>query len=107
MVNCTSGSGSGINYSISNYNRLLISNRIDANNQQGWVYNTKTTLSKTSSAVNGLNIWLGSINFSGSIFGASNNNCAFASIGDGLTDAEVSSFYTAVQNYQTTLGRQI
>jgi hypothetical protein len=32
---------------------------------------------------------------------------AFASIGDGLTDSEASSFYTAVQKYQTTLGRQI
>ena len=33
--------------------------------------------------------------------------CAFASIGEGLTDAEASSFYTAVQTYQTTLGRQV
>lgn len=33
--------------------------------------------------------------------------CAFASIGDGLTDTEAGNFYTAVQNYQTTLGRQV
>jgi len=32
---------------------------------------------------------------------------AFASIGDGLSDAEAISFYNAVQAYQTTLGRQI
>jgi hypothetical protein len=31
----------------------------------------------------------------------------FASIGDGLTDAEAAAFYTAVQKYQTTLGRQV
>jgi hypothetical protein len=36
-----------------------------------------------------------------------NKECAFASIGDGLTDAEASNFYTAVQAYQTTLGRQV
>jgi hypothetical protein len=36
-----------------------------------------------------------------------NKQCAFASIGDGLTDAETFSFYTAVQTYQTTLGRQV
>lgn len=36
-----------------------------------------------------------------------NKQCAFASIGDGLTDAEASSFYTAVQTFQTTLGRQV
>lgn len=32
---------------------------------------------------------------------------AFASIGDGLTDAESANFYTAVQKYQTTLSRNI
>lgn len=34
-------------------------------------------------------------------------NLAFASIGDGLTDAEALNFYTAVQAFQTTLGRQV
>lgn len=33
--------------------------------------------------------------------------CAFASIGDGLTDTEASNFYTAVQAFQTTLARQV
>lgn len=33
--------------------------------------------------------------------------CGFASIGDGLTDTEVSAFYTAVQNFNTTLSRQV
>jgi len=33
--------------------------------------------------------------------------CAFASIGDGLTDTDAANFYTAVQAYQTTLGRQV
>jgi hypothetical protein len=33
--------------------------------------------------------------------------CAFASIGDGLTDTEATNLYTAVQRFQTTLGRQV
>lgn len=33
--------------------------------------------------------------------------CAFASIGDGLTDTEAANFYSAVQAYQVTLGRSI
>ena len=33
--------------------------------------------------------------------------CAFASIGDGLTDTEAANLYTAVQAFQTTLGRSI
>lgn len=32
---------------------------------------------------------------------------AFASIGSGLSDAEVANFYTAVQTYQTALGRNV
>lgn len=32
---------------------------------------------------------------------------SFASMGDGLTDTEAANFYTAVQAYQTTLGRQV
>jgi hypothetical protein len=46
------------------------------------------------------------------IFGApganySNNNLAFSSIGDGLTDTEASNLYTAVQNYQVALSRNV
>ena len=37
----------------------------------------------------------------------SSKTSAFASIGDGLTDAEALSLYTAVQKYQTILGRQV
>ena len=33
--------------------------------------------------------------------------CAFASIGDGLSDTEAGNFYTAVQAFQTTLSRNV
>lgn len=46
------------------------------------------------------NVGLGATNFS-------NRQLAFASIGTALTSGEVSSFYTIVQNYQTTLGREV
>jgi hypothetical protein len=36
-----------------------------------------------------------------------NKQCAFASIGDGLTDTEAGNFYTAVQNFNTSLSRQV
>lgn len=53
-------------------------------------------------------LYLSAINRYNTIADTFNNQqCAFASIGDGLTDAEASSFYTAVQTYQTTLGRQV
>ena len=37
----------------------------------------------------------------------SSKQCAFASIGDGLSDAEALAFYNAVQTFNTTLGRQV
>jgi hypothetical protein len=49
------------------------------------------------------NIILGS-NLTGEF---SDRQCAFASIGDGLTDTQASNFYTAVQAFQTTLSRQV
>jgi hypothetical protein len=33
--------------------------------------------------------------------------CAFASIGDGLSDNEAANFYTSIQAFQTTLSRQV
>ena len=36
-----------------------------------------------------------------------NKTFSFASIGDGLTDTNASDFYTAVQKFQTTLGRAV
>jgi len=36
-----------------------------------------------------------------------NNEIAFSSIGDGLTDTEAANFYTAVQNFNTALARQV
>jgi hypothetical protein len=50
------------------------------------------------------NLWLNSRNPGA---GYSGNQCAFASIGDGLTDTDASNLYTAVQRFQTTLGRQV
>jgi len=35
------------------------------------------------------------------------NECSFATIGNGLTDADAANLYTIVQKYQTTLGRQV
>lgn len=36
-----------------------------------------------------------------------NRECAFASIGNGLTDLQASDFYTNVQTFNTTLSRQV
>jgi len=54
-----------------------------------------------------VNFYLGCQNSNNSPINYSAKQCAFASIGDGLTDAEALAFRTAVQTFQTTLGRQV
>ena len=53
------------------------------------------------------NIFIGAINNTNTSELYQNVESAFASIGDGLTDTEAANFYTAVQTFQTTLGRQV
>jgi len=64
---------------------------------------TQTVLTNTQPNVN-LSVGARGPNFS--TFGT-NRECAFASIGNGLTDTEASDFYDAVQAFQTTLSRQV
>ena len=69
---------------------------------------TKTAVTKVSIAPNSLNIYIGARNVNNLIIdNPTNRQCAFASIGDGLTDTQAANFYTAVQAFQTTLSRQV
>ena len=52
-------------------------------------------------------LYLFARNDAGTATNYSNRNLAFASIGDGLTGAEVANLYTAVQAFNTTLSRQV
>jgi len=61
----------------------------------------------TSVAPEAYNIYIGAGNRSNAGWAYTARQTSFASIGDGLTDAEAAAFYTAVQKYQTTLGRQV
>jgi len=64
-------------------------------------------LTASSVTLNSLNIYIGAGNINGSASNFSDRQCAFASIGDGLTDTEASSFYTAVQAFQEALNREV
>jgi len=58
-----------------------------------------------TSAMPNANIYVGAFNNSTLIY--TNRQCAFSSIGDGLTDTESANLYTRVQAYQTALSRQV
>jgi hypothetical protein len=55
------------------------------------------------------NILIGNMGISGVAYsnGWVNNQFAFSFIGDGLTDTQAANYYTAVQAFQTTLGRDV
>ena len=67
---------------------------------------TNTASSSGSLASTG-NIFIGSQGDASGAAQFSNKECAFATIGTGLTDQEAANLYTAVQAFQTTLARQV
>ena len=69
--------------------------------------NLGTITTTTTSVLSNYNTYLGALNSNGTTSNYSTKECAFSSIGDGLTDTEATNYYTIVQAYQTALGRQV
>jgi hypothetical protein len=86
---------------------LLIANRPNSTTEKHYRAGSLVdTLSISSTGINTNMIYLGAYNRTGAEWKTA-RECAFASIGDGLTDTEASNLYTAVQAFQTTLSRQV
>ena len=66
----------------------------------------RATDTLSSTGLNNFSLNVGALNVGGTR-NYSNRQLAFATIGDGLTNTEASNLYTAVQKFQTTLGRQV
>ena len=88
---------------------FYIGNRTGASVNNGFRNNVKIFNSAALSTFRPVNnIYIGAANNSSSVAQYfTTKECAFSSIGDGLTDAEAANFYTAVQAYNTTLSRQV
>jgi hypothetical protein len=69
--------------------------------------NLGTSTSTVTASLTAVNIFLGALNNNFIPANYSTRQCSLASIGDGLTDTEAANFYTAVNTYQTTLGRNV
>jgi hypothetical protein len=96
--------GTGVNYSTLG---VFIANRVTGTEVQGWRNNVKNTISNSSTGLCNVSIYIGASNGNGSIENPSIRQNAFASIGDGLTDTQITNFYTIVQQFQTLLSRQV
>jgi len=101
-----SGAISGI--AVANSSGLFMSNRT-ASNVTKFIRNAVSlnTYTNASTGISTLPFFLGAGNNGGTPFSYSSLQCAFASIGDGLTDAEALAFYNAVNAFQVTLARNV
>lgn len=102
-------SGIAVSFSTSDSRGLTLGSR--TTNTSNKIYKNGTlqaTATSDNLSVNpNLNIYIGATNQANTAGNFSNITCAFASIGDGLTDTEAGNFYTLVQAFQTTLSRNV
>ena len=108
---------SGVDYLANNSSEF--SGGVLLKQQTGLIHNTRIISSSFKVYRNGSTVYtlpLGSGNrtalslYIGAVNGyndRSNVECSFSAIDTGLTDAEAANYYTAVQTFQTTLGRQV
>jgi hypothetical protein len=68
---------------------------------------SQASVTLTNKSISTKNVYICAFNENDLVVYYSNKECAFASMGDGLTDTEASDFYDAVQAFQTTLSRQV
>jgi hypothetical protein len=83
-------------------------NRADSSNVR--VFNNGTFLqsyARTSTTLNNLSLYVGAYHRDDSTTLSNDLECAFSSIGDGLTDTQASNLYTAVQAFQVSLSRSV
>ena len=85
---------------------LFLTNRVNSTQARNFINSTLKLVTVNSISKINDNIPIGA-RYRGFYDFYSPRQCAFASIGDGLTDTDAANFYTAVQAYQTTLSRQV
>ena len=88
---------------------LLVGSR--TSNSNGFVSKNGATIGTNTTTVttqlSTFKIYLGAANNFGTAGAYSNKESAFASIGDGITEAEATTLNTLVTNFETTLGRNV
>ena len=86
---------------------LYIANRVNSTTIKGFKNNSLVVSGNQDSGLLSRAIYIGARNKDNAPEQYTDRECAFASIGDGLTDTEAANLYTAVQAYQTSLNRQV
>jgi hypothetical protein len=86
---------------------LFITNRVNSTQVRAFRNTTLHVITSNSIQKLNLNFYIGATNSNSIPQFFSNRQCAFASIGDGLTDTDATNLYNLTQAFQTSLGRQV
>jgi hypothetical protein len=86
---------------------LFLSTRQVSTEFNSFIRNIKVIHVIPSQLLANIPYYIGARNFNNSGNGFSNKECAFSSMGDGLTDDNADKLHNAVQAFQTTLSRQV
>ena len=101
-------SGGQVQYTSTNTLGFFGANRTSSTLLNGWHNGVKKGTNTNTSGGGAIKpIYIGGYNGNGLLEYSSSKQYSFSSIGDGLTDGEASTFYTLVQNLQTSLSRQV
>lgn len=105
-INRSSGT-SGSSISIPTSNLFYMVNRVSSSQEILFRNTTKNTFNYNSTGLSNYPLYLAAMNSVGTALYYGNKESAFASVGDGLIDTEAANLYTAVQNFNTLLARQV
>jgi hypothetical protein len=101
--------GIGVSSSTANSDYFNITSRTTSTSlkfyKNGTLLSTNTNTNTLTSCANSFYLGCRNLDGVGNFF--SSRQCAFSSIGDGLTDTQASNFYTAVQAFQVSLSRSV
>lgn len=103
-VNLDAGGSYAASATVANGLGFYVGSRLNNTTVQGFKNTSKLINSALTSTLETASLWVWG---NGLPFNYSSKECAFASAGDGLTDIQAGNFYTAVQAFNTTLGRQV
>jgi hypothetical protein len=98
-----------ISTTITDARGFFIGNITSSSNRKYFRNNTiiASSTASNSNVLANLNLYLAAYNQNGTASFFGSKECAFSSIGTGLSDAQAGNFYTAVQAFNTTLSRQV
>ena len=86
---------------------LITVSRTGSTNFKLWKNRVPTTITARASSSINSELYLNAANLNNSLFSGSQNNVSYASVGAGLTDDEVYTYYELVDDLQTGLGRGV